>query len=187
MPSLLVTRTYLELRAPGELVPAREPAPGARVERVGGCAVSFWRYLYAEVGRAYRWTDRLSWTDDEVRAYLADPAVTLHVLYVDHAPAGYYELRRHDDESIEIAYFGLLGEYLGRGLGGWMLTRAVQDAWERGARRVWLHTCTLDHEAALPNYTRRGFQAYRTETYQVEVAYPVVTPRTAAPAIRPPE
>jgi GNAT superfamily N-acetyltransferase len=167
MPPLPVTRTYLELRAPDELVPAREPAPGARIERLGGCVVSFWRFLYAEVGRAYRWTDRLSWTDDEVRAYLGDPAVTLHVLYVDHAPAGYYELRRHDDGSVEIAYFGLLPDYTGRGLGGWMLSRAVEDAWARGATRVWLHTCTLDHPAALPNYTRRGFRPYKSETYTV--------------------
>ena len=167
MPPLPVTRTYLEMRSPDELVPAREPAPGSRIERLGGCAVSFWRYLYAEVGRAYRWTDRLTWTDDQVRAYLTDPGVTLHVLYVDHAPGGYYELRQHDDGSMEIAYFGLLPEYTGRGFGGWMLSRAVEDAWARGATRVWLHTCTLDHPAALPNYTRRGFTPYRSETYTV--------------------
>jgi GNAT superfamily N-acetyltransferase len=167
MPPLLVRRTYLEMRTPGELVPAREPAPGARIERLGGCAVSFWRYLYSEVGRAYRWTDRLTWSDAEVLGYLNDPGITLHVLYVDHAPAGYDELRGHADGSVEIAYFGLLPEYLGQGLGGWMLTRAVRDAWDRGGNRVWLHTCTLDHEAALPNYTKRGFKEFKTECYEM--------------------
>ena len=169
MPLLAVTRTYLEMRSPGDLLPAREPAPGPRIERVGGCSTSFWRYLYTEVGRGHHWTDRLTWTDAEVADYLGNGNVTLHVLYVEHAPAGYYELRRHDDGSMEIAYFGLLPEYTGRGLGGWMLTRAVQDAWARGATRVWLHTCTLDHPAALANYLARGFQVTRTERYTVDL------------------
>jgi GNAT superfamily N-acetyltransferase len=118
MPLLAVTRTYLEMRSPGDLVPAREPAPGARIERVGGCPISFFRYLYTEVGRSYHWTDRLGWTDAEIAEYLGSGSVTLHVLYLEHAPAGYYELRGHQDGSVEIAYFGLLPEYTGRGLGG---------------------------------------------------------------------
>lgn len=170
MPPLVVTRTYLEMRSAGELTPAREPGPGSRVERVGGCPPSFFRYLYTEVGRAYHWTDRVGWTDDEIAAYLADGSVTVHVLYVEHAPAGYYELRRHHDGSVEIAYFGLLPEYTGRGFGGWLLTRAVRDAWGGGAMRVWLHTCTLDHASALPNYRKRGFVPYKTETYEVDAA-----------------
>jgi GNAT superfamily N-acetyltransferase len=169
MPSLAVVRTYLEMLSPGNLSPAREPASGSRIERVPDCPPSFFRYLYAEVGRAYHWTDRLGWTDSEIAAYLRDGSVTLHVLYIDHAPAGYYELRRHTDGSVEIAYFGLLPEFTGRGLGGWMLTRAVEDAWARGANRVWLHTCTLDHASALPNYQKRGFRPFKTETYRAMV------------------
>ncbi len=170
MPPLAVTRTYVEMRSPGDLSPAREPAPGPRIERVGACPPSFFRYLYTAVGRDYYWTDRLAWTDAEIAAYLSGGGVTLHVLYVEHAPAGYYELRRHDDGSIEIAYFGLLPEYTGRGLGGWLLTRAVSDAWGRDATRVWLHTCTLDHVSALPNYLKRGFREYKRETYEVDDA-----------------
>ncbi len=168
MPPVTVVRTYLEMLAPGDLTPAREPAPGPRIEQVGGCPPSFVRYLYTEVGRAWRWTDRLGWSDAEIAGYLSRGGVTLHVLYVEHAPAGYYELLGHDDGSVEIASFGLLPEYTGRGLGGWMLTRAVRDAWARGATRVWLHTCTLDHPSALPNYERRGFVVFKTETYETE-------------------
>ena len=73
------------------------------------------------------------------------------------------------DGSIEIAYFGLLREFLGRGLGGHLLTQAVQRAWEAGASRVWVHTSTLDHPAALPNYLKRGFKVYKTEDYIVHV------------------
>ena len=131
------------------------------------CPPSFWRYLYTEVGRTYRWVDRLAWTDEEIRGYLNDPAVSLWLLTVANAPAGYFELRCDSKESIEIAYFGLLGEFTGRGLGGHLLTSAVEAAWDLGATRVWLHTSTLDHPSALPNYQSRGFTPFRTENYEV--------------------
>jgi GNAT superfamily N-acetyltransferase len=168
MSALEVTRTYLEMGQPSDLIGARAPDGSPRVERVGFCPTSFFRYLYAEVGRAYRWTDRLSWTDEQVRAYLDAGDVGLYVAYVDGAPAGYFELRRYPDRSVEVAYFGLLGDYIGRGLGGWLLTRAVELAWGDQPERVWLHTCTLDHPNALPNYLRRGFRPVRREVYRVE-------------------
>jgi len=168
MSLLAVTRTYLEMRSPSDLVDATASHPEAQIRRVGFCPAAFFRYLYAEVGRAYRWTDRLSWSDSQIRAYLDAGDVSLHVLYLDGAPAGYFELRRHPDRSIEVAYFGLLGEYIGRGLGSWLLTQATRTAWKEKPERVWLHTCTLDHPHALPNYLRRGFQVVRKEVYQVE-------------------
>ena len=160
-----MVRTYLEMTTPEDLRPAAVPLPAPRLERVGECAVSFFRYLYEEVGRASHWTDRLGWDDDAVRRHLADPAVSLWLLTWEAAPAGYFELRDHPDGSVEIAYFGLLPEYVGRGWGGHLLTRAVETAWQRSPTRVWLHTCTLDHPAALPNYLRRGFRPVREETY----------------------
>lgn len=135
------------------------------LQRIEGCPVSFFRYLYAEVGRAYHWRDRLSWSDQEVRSHLADPDVSLWLLSSRAAPAGYFELRRHHDDSVEVAYFGLLPEFLGRGWGGHLLTLAVRAAWDLGPERVWLHTCTLDHPAALPNYLKRGFRPVREESY----------------------
>ena len=136
-----------------------------RVEQVIGCPASFWRYLYTEVGRAYHWIDRLPWTDDEIRAYLAEPEVSLWLMTVAGAPAGYFELRRDRVGGTEIAYFGLLPEFTGRGLGGYLLTVAVEQAWSAGTGRIWLHTNTLDHPAALPNYLKRGFRAFHSETY----------------------
>jgi GNAT superfamily N-acetyltransferase len=162
-----VTRTYLEMTSSSELVAARSETPGVRVERVVRCPPSFFRYLYAEVGRNYLWTDRLPWTEEQVRARLADPDVSLYVLYVEGAPAGYFELERHDDGSCEIAYFGLLQEFLGRGLGKHLLTVATETAWGQRPTRVWLHTCTLDDPAALPNYVRRGFRPFKAEVYWV--------------------
>lgn len=163
-----VTRTYLAMSAPAELAPAAAPEGDVRVERIGFCPTALFRYLYAEVGRQYRWTDRLEWSDERIRAYLDAGDVMVYVLYVTGAPAGYFELKRHQDGSTEIAYFGLMGDYIGRGLGGWLLTKAVETAWAGRAERVWLHTCTLDHPNALPNYLRRGFQPVRQEVYQVE-------------------
>jgi len=164
-----VTRTYLEMTAAAALRPASCPDPRARVERVEGCPASFFRYLYAEVGRRYHWVDHLGWTDEQLRARLADPAVSLHLVTVAGAPAGYFELERHADGSVEIAYFGLLPEFLGRGLGKWLLTEAVRTAWSSGPDRVWLHTCTLDDPAALPNYLARGFRPFRAETYTADL------------------
>lgn len=168
MPRVEVTRTYLQLLSPGDLVAASSADPRLRLERVEECPASFHRYLYAEVGRAYHWVDRLGWTDEETRAYLASPTVSLWVLYFSGGPAGYFELRRHHDGSVEIAYFGLLPEFTRRGFGKHLLTEAVRHAWAQGARRVWLHTCTLDDAAALPNYVARGFRPFKTEGYVVE-------------------
>jgi GNAT superfamily N-acetyltransferase len=169
VPRVEVLRTYLELSRPEQLTPAPCPDPRARVEHVEDCPPSFFRYLYAEVGRRYHWVDRSGWTDEQQAARLADPNVSLHLLSVAGAPAGYFELELHGDGAVEIAYFGLLPEFLGRGLGKYLLTRAAQEAFALGASRVWLHTCTLDDPAALPNYLARGFRKVREETYVAEV------------------
>jgi len=169
MPPVQVVRTYLEMASPDALRPAPPPDARARVERVEECPPSFFRYLYIAVGGAYHWVDRLPWTNDQIRDYLATPGVSLFVLYSQGAPAGYFELKRHADRSVEIAYFGLLPEFVGRGLGKYMLTEAVTIAWREGARRVWLHTCTLDGPAALPNYRARGFRSFKEEEYTVDL------------------
>jgi GNAT superfamily N-acetyltransferase len=163
----LVKRTYLDMTSPEELRPAPTPKPTPRIERMADCAVEFFRYLYREVGRAYHWTDRLGWTEEAIRAYLGTPGVSIWLMSWETTPAGYFELKRHDDGSVEIAYFGLLPDFLGRGWGKYLLTRAVESAWQLGTHRVWLHTCTLDHPAALPNYLRRGFRPFREEVYEV--------------------
>jgi GNAT superfamily N-acetyltransferase len=166
VPEITVTRTFLEMLSPDELRPAAEPVELPRIDRVEECPPSFFRYHYAEVGRAYHWTDRLAWSEEKVRGHLADPGVSLWVLNWRGAPAGYFELS-HRDRAVEIAYFGLLPEFVGRGWGKFLLTEAVRTAWSLDPEKVWLHTCTLDHPAALPNYVGRGFRPVRQETYSV--------------------
>lgn len=127
------------------------------------------RALYTGVGAAYRWTDRLPWSDERLRQHLADPAISIWILRVHDAAAGWFELVGPDDQgSVEIGLFGLMPDFVGRGLGRHLLSEAIRCAVSIGATRVWLHTCTLDHPAALPNYLARGFTPFRTETYTVD-------------------
>ena len=164
-----VKQTYLEMTQPDDLQAYQLIDARIRILQAIDCPASFFRYLYTEVGRKYHWVDRLGWTDDEIRAYLADPGVSLWVMYYEGSPAGYFELNKAADGATELAYFGLLQEFIGRGLGKHLLSVAVERAWGIGAKRVWVHTCTLDEPAALPNYLKRGFRPYKEETFSLLV------------------
>lgn len=157
------------MRDPSQLVAAEFPPGDVRVVARNPCAVEDYRRLYSAVGGPWHWRDRLVWTDEQLRAHLASPDISVWELVVGRESAGYFELRRSAPEEVEIAYFGLDAPFIGRGLGGAMLTRAVEEAWALGARRVWLHTCTLDSPRALPNYRARGFREYDTERYLADL------------------
>ena len=163
-----VTRTYLEMRHPSELNASLSNDPLIQIERQRDCSVELFRELYAEVGKNYHWIDRLPWTDEDIAKYLLQPEISLWLMTYGGETAGYFELRKCEDESTEVAYFGLLPEFIGRGLGKHLLTCAIEQAWADGANRVWLHTCTLDDPAAMPNYLKRGFQPFKAEKYSVE-------------------
>ena len=117
------------------------------------------RFFYQEVGKLWQWTDRLNWSEEEWRNWVERENVQTWMLHLRGTPAGYFELNDQDGD-VEIAYFGLLPQFLGKGLGGGFLTAAVEKAWEMGAVRVWVHTCSFDHPNALKNYQARGFQIY---------------------------
>jgi GNAT superfamily N-acetyltransferase len=178
MPTVRVHRTHLELPDPAAFrPPTAPPPPGARVERLDPCPVPLYRALYRAVGERWHWRDRNAWSDDRLAAHLADPRVSVWGLRAPAVPpraetdtlAGYFELVRLDDGAVEIAYFGLLPEAIGHGLGGFLLARAVEEAWATGAARVVLNTCTLDSPQALPNYRARGFMEVRDEWYETEI------------------
>jgi GNAT superfamily N-acetyltransferase len=159
-----VIRTHLELADPSGLKPAAPPRTGrhvdiTRVDPPDG-ATSAW--FYAHVGGPYSWTDHAGRTPAEWQAWADD--VETWVLTVDGEHAGYYELNDHG-ASIEIAYFGLLRNHHGKGLGGHLLTHAIRTAQTRHAR-VTVHTCTLDGRHALANYEARGFRPVRTEVVE---------------------
>ena len=170
------TRTYLELTDRAQFKAAFGDFPGIVIARATHPSPDLYRVCYRAVGEAFHWRDRWDWTDAEIRKHLSDPAIQLFVATrrkrTKHADlAGWYELRRvAEDDSVEIAYFGIVAAEFGRGFGKHLLSSAVRDAWALGPRRVWLHTCTLDHPNALPNYVARGFTPYRTEEYEVDSA-----------------
>lgn len=166
---VVVTRVYFEMRSARELRPAAEPVDAPRLVRERG-EPSLWRRLYAETGRDYHWVDRLGWTDAEIAAFLARHQSELWTARgKDDEIVGWFQLDLHDDGTIELGYFGLLPGNTGRGWGGWLLARAVERAWALAPARVWVHTCTLDHPAAIPNYVARGFVPVRWETYSTRL------------------
>ncbi len=164
-----VTRTHLELQAREALRPVATPAMATDLRLVRPIRAAEYQALYRLVGEQWLWRDRLVWTDDELDAHLATPDVFVWVLGVEGRTAGYFELQRHVHGAVEVMYFGLAPAFLGRRLGGWLLTRAVEEAFALGGSRVILNTCTLDAPQALPNYLARGFTVVREERYVVEV------------------
>jgi GNAT superfamily N-acetyltransferase len=157
-PDTLVT-TYLHMTHRDSFKPSYLHASNVTVVPMQACDVAFYRFLYSEVGKEWRWRDRLLLSDVDLYAVLSQPGVCVHVLYVDGVPAGYVELSKQGDTT-EIAYFGLRPNFFGRGLGKYLLSYGIERAWEDGAKQVWVHTCNLDGPHALDNYVKRGFSVY---------------------------
>lgn len=184
VPELTITVTQLEMTAR----PARQPPPPPLARhllmRAEPATVSFYRYLYDTVGANWLWTDRREWGDDRLAARLNDERTGVYVLYVDGVPAGFGELFQADSEATDLAYFGLIPEFIGRRLGPFMLWSLIDLAWARPIRRMTVDTCTLDHPKALAHYQRAGFEPYAQRV--VRKPDPRLTgllPRTAAPHI----
>ena len=169
--TVLVTVTYLEMTAPDERSAAPRWTEPVTVERAECPTVSFYRWLYDTVGADWHWYERRRLSDEALAAIVQDDAVEVFVLYVRGVPAGYVELDRRIDAEVEIAYFGLMPDCIGRGLGPALLGWALERAWSYRPRRVWLHTCTLDHPKALAVYRRAGFEVYDREVVSVETEF----------------
>jgi len=161
---MAVTIWYLEMRSRDQIRLKRVDDPRFRIFEMTVPQWEFNRYLYQTVGRDWSWIDKRSWTDDQWRTYAESGRLRTFVGYHDGTPAGYFELQRDDDGDVEIIYFGLLPGFLGRGLGAHLLTAALERAWEMHPRRVWVHTCSLDHPGARHNYESRGMTLYKTES-----------------------
>jgi GNAT superfamily N-acetyltransferase len=162
---LSVTTYYLEMNDPSHLVPKKIANKNFTLAQVEIPLPELNRFFYTLVGRDWCWCDKLNWTEQQWREWVDRPDLQTWVAYLSGTPAGYFELERQAQENVEIAYFGLVPHFIGKGLGGALLTRAVEQAWQMNASRVWVHTCTLDSAAALSNYLARGFQVYRQKTH----------------------
>jgi GNAT superfamily N-acetyltransferase len=168
MESVEVTVYYLEMLAPShDCVPT--PRDGLTVLRVQSPTVPYYRSLYSAVGKDFHWLSRRKMSDEAVAAIIRNPMNELHVLHVDGTPAGFAELDRRQPDEIELVQFGLMPDFIGRGLGKWFLRWTIDKAWSYAPSRFWLHTCSLDHPAALPNYMKAGFVLFKQEPIQREL------------------
>jgi GNAT superfamily N-acetyltransferase len=164
----LVTTTHLEMTERAQLRPAQASSGPFDLVQAQIPSPELNRFFYTAVGARWTWYTRLPLSRAQWLAYLDRPELETWVAYVSGTPAGYFELERQTGGNVEIAYIGLLPSFIGKGIGGALLTAAVERAWEMGAKRVWLHTCDLDHPRALANYLARGFKMFKVER-QVEL------------------
>jgi GNAT superfamily N-acetyltransferase len=162
-----VITTYLEMNSAADI----KSRPSADLRFVIGEVMERqWqlnRCLYALIGDRWSWTDKLVWSDAQWENYAHADNLRTYVAFYDGVIAGYYELRRDVARNVEIVYFGLVSEFIGRGYGAALLTEALQNAWAWDARRVWVHTCTRDHPAALKNYQARGMTIYDEQRQEI--------------------
>jgi GNAT superfamily N-acetyltransferase len=161
-----IVTTYLEMHSQDELRPRRCADRRFQIREKKERDWRFNRDLYLAAGEMWSWNDKRVWTDEQWKAYGLATELRTFAAYHDGSLAGYYELRRDNEGGVEIAYFGLLPGFIGRGLGGPLLTHAIEEAWrmQPSINRVWVHTCTLDHPGALNNYQARGMVIYKQET-----------------------
>ncbi len=164
-----VTTTYLEMTSPDLWVQGHGEPADVQVIRSEIPNADFSHFLFVSVGLPWQWFSRLKWRRSDWEAYLESDAVETWVGYQQGTPFGYFELQRQADDNVEIKFFGIQTGFIGQGLGSYLLSRTIQQAWAMGARRVWLHTCTLDHPSALSNYLSRGFKVYKEETEQEDI------------------
>jgi len=159
---------YLEMLALSHrFVPA--PREDLTVQHVQSPTVSHYRSLYDAVGHDYYWLSRRKLSDEALAAIIGDPRDELHVLQVAGQAAGFAELDRRQPNEVELVQFGLLPAFIGQGVGKWFLQWTIDKAWSYQPTRMWLHTCTLDHAAALPNYLKAGFVQFRQEAIRREL------------------
>ena len=126
------------------------------------------KFFYKQVGKKHRWIDRLSWSDGKWMNYISNKNLETYIISESDELAGFFELLYNPElKETEISYFGLLEEYIGKGIGGYALSVAIKKSFEKNIRRVWLHTCTLDHPNALKNYIARGMTVFKKEKINI--------------------
>ena len=157
-----VTITYLEMTARPTLAPVALPhTRSAALLRAEQPTLSFYRFLYATIGAPWLWWERRALDDESLKAIIQDERVELYVLYLDGVPAGMAELDRRQEPDIDLAYFGLMPDFIGLGLGRYLLVNAVDIAWSHEPARLTVNTNTMDHPKALPLYQQCGFRPYQ--------------------------
>ena len=167
--TITIDRNFLEIKSIDDLKESRKPNYNYTIEKVEHADFQLNKFFYKNIGKKHRWTDRLVWSENDWIKYVSSPKVETFILKIEKDLAGYFELINHaNPQEIEIAYFGLLEEYHNKKLGGYFLSEAIKQSFlKKNINRVWVHTCTLDHENALKNYIARGMKIYKKETIEI--------------------
>lgn len=152
--------TFLEMNSSTDLKYKSSPDPLFMVNKMNVKQWQVNKFLYQYVGGDWQWNNRLGWTDEEWMYYVNSALVHTWLGLKEGSIVGYFELQEQGS-GVEIAYFGITPPFIGKGYGGYLLCRCLEEAWRLNPGRVWVHTCSLDHPAALPNYISRGMKVYK--------------------------
>ena len=160
-----VKRNYLEINTLNELKDVKKISKNYSLDLLDPSNFQLNKFFYKNVGKKHQWVDRLIWTDTQWIDYVSSKNVKTYIFKKKNDLAGFFELISHEEKKeIEIAYFGLLEEFQNKNLGSFLLSEAIKKSFLNNINRVWLHTCSLDHENALNNYISRGMKIFKTET-----------------------
>ena len=163
-----VERNYLEISYLKDLKDSTNLSNHYSINLVDPVDFQLNKFFYKQVGKKHRWVDRLSWSDDKWIKYISNKNLETYVIKYSEDLVGFFELLHNPElNETEISYFGLLQEYIGKGIGGYALSEAIRRSFGRNIKRVWLHTCTLDHPNALKNYIARGMTIFKKENINI--------------------
>jgi ribosomal protein S18 acetylase RimI-like enzyme len=159
-----IVRNFLEIKSINSLNEVKKISEDYSIEVLKSEEYQLNKFLYKKIGNKYEWKDRLNWTESNWIEYISNKNLITYILKKKNDLVGYFELFHHtDSKECEIIYFGILEEYFGKKLGGYLLSYAIKKSFTLGASRIWLHTCSLDHKNALRNYLARGMKIFKTE------------------------
>ena len=165
-----VNRYYLEINSLKNLNKVNSPNNNLILEEVTPPNIELNKFFYKNIGKKHRWIDRLAWDNLKWISYLENENVSTFVLKINEDLIGYFEVILDKSiKSSEIAYFGILDNYLGKKYGGYLLSEAIKICFELNSQRVWVHTCSLDHKNALQNYLKRGMKVFKEETINLNI------------------
>ena len=163
-----IERNYLEINSLEELNETNILSEDYSIQIVEPRDFQLNKFFYKNVGKNHHWIDRLIWTDQQWSNYTSDNKVKTYILKNKDDLVGYFELISHKDKKeVEIAYLGLLEEYYNKKLGSYLLSAAIRNSFSDKTKRVWVHTCSLDHQNALNNYLSRGMKIFKKETISI--------------------
>ena len=163
-----VKRNYLEINSIEDLKEASQLFDNFSIVLLDPVNFQLNKFFYKNIGKKHRWVDRLIWSEQQWIDYVSSSKVKTYVLKNKDDLAGFCELIFHfENKEVEIAYFGILEEYQNKKLGSFLLCEAIKKSFDKHINRVWLHTCSLDHENALKNYLARGMKIFKSEIIKI--------------------